>query len=295
MKRLFIIEGPDGAGKTTLARQLCRDFKADYHHEGPPPRGVSLLHHYGSQLASAYKPTVFDRFHVGELVYGPILRGQSGLSNQDMVLMQRLVNGRGATVIICLPPLEVTVQNLHKKELLDQMQLKLAYDHWTRLTAPGHPFVTYDYTTQEKLLPRILAEPYRLHWDAIGAPGARFLFVGERVNGDLDVPFFSTQSSSAFLNDALAAAGYQEHEIAFTNAFDKEGHARDLIGILEPLSPDYHVIALGEHAKNLCAATFENPMRWSSVPHPSFWRRFRYRRSEEYVELLREVRNGVPA
>ena len=69
----LVIEGPDGAGKTTLAQALCASGYA-YRHEGPPPPTVPALRYYAGILARLEQPTLLDRFHLGELVYGPIVR-----------------------------------------------------------------------------------------------------------------------------------------------------------------------------------------------------------------------------
>jgi MoxR-like ATPase len=66
---IVILEGPDGAGKTTLAEQLAKKYGLVYKHEGPPPPKVNVLEYYGQLLDEARgKNVVFDRLALGERV-----------------------------------------------------------------------------------------------------------------------------------------------------------------------------------------------------------------------------------
>jgi hypothetical protein len=141
----FIIEGPDGAGKTTYAKQLCDMLGMAYHHEGPPPEGNVFAHY--RQLLEQPTPTVFDRLHLGELVYGPLLRKKSGINFEQCRLLSDM-----ALVTICLPPLAVCMRHLHKEEYLkDSQTLMEAYASWQRFVdvpAFMHNAVVYDRTSQ---------------------------------------------------------------------------------------------------------------------------------------------------
>lgn len=99
LKRHIIIEGPDGAGKTTLAKQLAFLTGKAYHHEGPPPQGVDVFQHYMSLLVRN-EPTVFDRLFEGENVYGPILRGATRLSAEETRLLRSHAGVHARTVFV---------------------------------------------------------------------------------------------------------------------------------------------------------------------------------------------------
>lgn len=149
----IIIEGPDGAGKTALAAVLCRALGMAYHHEGPPPPGVDLRDHYLNTLRSNTRvPTVFDRFHLGEVVYGPLLREKSGLTPRDVQIINQAFKDLGGSIIICLPPWETCIENSRAKaelELIqDEVVLQAAYDAWTVLAKTRALFrgQLYDYT-----------------------------------------------------------------------------------------------------------------------------------------------------
>ena len=71
---MFIIEGSDCVGKTTVAEQVVKltniggDFPAYYQHMTRPPEHFDFRFHY-LDLMSKY--AVMDRFHLGALAYHP--------------------------------------------------------------------------------------------------------------------------------------------------------------------------------------------------------------------------------
>jgi hypothetical protein len=99
----IILEGVDCAGKTTLARELEK-CGYEYIHNGPP-HSDDMAGCYLAQLVHAsLHPTVFDRFHLGEIVYGPLLRNQSLLSFEQLDTIHKEIEDMGGIIVICLPP-----------------------------------------------------------------------------------------------------------------------------------------------------------------------------------------------
>jgi uracil-DNA glycosylase len=292
-----IIEGPDGAGKTTLARRLCDAYGYEYHHEGPPPEDA--LHHYARLLTSAPKPTVFDRFHLGELVYGPLLRGQNRLGPGGITLMHRLIRALGINVVLCLPTWETCLDNNRRKSemIKDDATLHEAYERWIRVFISHNVNLQrYDYTRPEDGL--VLRKLSACPPGVVGNPEARYLFIGEQPNGTLDLPFFSTHNSSLFLNDALRQAGFREKDVAFTNARNARGETRNLVDLAALMPNVGVVIALGkvatvEWSRQAWETGEAEEPTWifASVPHPQFWKRFHAREPEQYVARLHAVRN----
>lgn len=105
---LIIVEGCDGTGKTTLVERL-RDMLL----VGSDPDRVKVLHRgvpqqpayleYTEELVN-YEPecghhVVCDRWHWGELVYGPLYRGKSELGWDGMLDVERGLRDRGAVVV----------------------------------------------------------------------------------------------------------------------------------------------------------------------------------------------------
>ena len=301
---ICILEGPDGGGKTTLAKHLQEHHGFQYVHTGPP-ESDKVLEAYGKTLydaSRAPRDTVIDRLHVGERIYGPTLRNQDRLGRAGEILIHRLISAYGARLIFCLPPYNAAFTNWRKKhregaELVKQEQtyerIYKAYQETVR--DPFYGSVSwYDYTKLDiEVAANILLEFHRdtrLPTGVIGAVDPKFLFVGEKANQTyLDIPFFALNGSSQYLNECIAEAGYEERDIALMNAMD-------LSGSTMPLSETYltlkrpKVIALGSHAhRALDHARVTNAM----VPHPAYWRRFQSTSRNLYVKQLREIRLGT--
>lgn len=132
MRRLVIFEGPDGAGKTTLARAV-RDALGDavLTHHGPYPEVA-----YGDELAELYmrsvsgtRDVVLDRCWVSEAPYGLAFRGGwDRLGRGWRGALDRCA--AGGRVYLCLPPWERVLTNWSRgaDEYLDrQAQLASVY------------------------------------------------------------------------------------------------------------------------------------------------------------------------
>lgn len=297
--RHVIVEGPDGAGKTQLARLLCSRHTLAYHHEGPPP-ATDVVGHYASLLVNASRPTVFDRFHLGELVYGPLLRGGSGLSPRDLTLLNRVIQGTGTAVVICLPPWETTMINSWGRQefIPDESLRRVAYDSWTLLSR--HQCAgrcvrvndqVYDYTAEPAFE---LARYDRLPAGVVGSPTATVLFIGEQPNGPLDLPFFGPRNSSLFLHECLRDAGVSETDLALTNALTFFGEPRDLPDIISKIPLLKTVVPLGKVAERQLELQGIPPyVNVNPIPHPQWWKRFKSSDREGYVNLIREVHRAA--
>jgi hypothetical protein len=298
---IIVIEGVDGAGKTTLAREFeKRGFR--YVHNGKPAPNEDVFETYTRQLLDAQRSNVvIDRLHVGETVYGQVVRGTSRISPAQLLLLNRLIFGLGGVVILCNP------------------LFGYARAAWERRR-------DREYVTDEGLLARVHAlfnltwelefndclntrtyDPERWHDQAaayahaiigsifrrcprgvIGSPWARYLFVGERAGGPHDLAFYADHRSSAFLNQALWDAGYTEPDMAFTNALTIDGSERDLRNFYD-LNPRRAVIALGRVAQKAC---LRQGVPHLPAEHPQYVKRFHSRRRDRYVEKLRIFREG---
>lgn len=100
---MFILEGCDGTGKTTLAQSICSLTGAVYLHEGPPPRGQSAYQYYLKKAYEIPLNAVLDRYHLGQVVYPPVMSGgtEQGLERWQQQHIERVLMARGAVLIHC--------------------------------------------------------------------------------------------------------------------------------------------------------------------------------------------------
>src|SRR5690349_10848166 len=109
---ITILEGPDAAGKTTLAKRL-EDLGYDNIHFGPPPKTAPgethpAFYQYMSFLANAWpydniRSRVLDRFCYGEAVYGPVFRNDRSFEPWMMRLLERVMLSMQGLLVMCLP------------------------------------------------------------------------------------------------------------------------------------------------------------------------------------------------
>lgn len=145
-----IFEGPDGGGKTTLIESWAMPSTTVIH-VGPPAHDpytemVALLNAHQEDVA-------FDRFHIGETIYGPIFRGRNGLERPWFAALEARLAARRAVVVICLPPYDVARANWLARRAAGREMFADRYDDVYRgFAAQRHtlttlPSMRYDYTT----------------------------------------------------------------------------------------------------------------------------------------------------
>ena len=152
---IVILEGPDGSGKTTLAHRLMATFGMMYAHEGPTPEFPEPDAYYCGELWShRFDNIVFDRFALGERVYGPILRGQDRLGDRGWATLQGLISQFDVLQLVCLPPPNICLEHWTSRpheEFIKKRDLFL------------HSYATFAYFTMYDLV----LEPY--DWTVAGA------------------------------------------------------------------------------------------------------------------------------
>src|SRR4051812_18522188 len=109
-KRLVILEGPDGAGKTTLAEQLGRRGWLVVHLGPFLQVDDDLARLYVEAMMPAilgHADVVLDRCWLSEIPYGLVMRDGDDRLGWQRRLLERLALRCRATVIRCLPPREI--------------------------------------------------------------------------------------------------------------------------------------------------------------------------------------------
>src|SRR6266446_3643844 len=146
----IILEGPDGAGKTTLARELEKLGYA-YLHFDVPKQDEDIFAVRLTALLSVDKPSVIDRLHLSDRIYGLVMRVNSPITELQERLTERYLHARGGQVVICLPPWRTVLTNWlknHENEYVDNPdKLRVIYHRYVDLFK-DRPYDCFDYTKE---------------------------------------------------------------------------------------------------------------------------------------------------
>lgn len=119
MRGLILLDGPDCAGKTTLANAIKaevekRGYVANIHHLGKPEPGTCWAMHAEALLNNIYEMlngavVIMDRQFLSEGIYGAVYRDGSEYP-ETMRFMDMLFNRYRALKVICCPAVETVVK-----------------------------------------------------------------------------------------------------------------------------------------------------------------------------------------
>lgn len=103
---MIIVDGPDGAGKTTLCHKLVQDGTVAGYLESPSrTKGKLSFAEQTNRYLFSYidRNLVVDRYLFSEMVYGPVMRGHCVFRNKDFFeILSTLIEHRNP-IIFCLP------------------------------------------------------------------------------------------------------------------------------------------------------------------------------------------------
>lgn len=293
---LTIFEGPDGGGKTTIALAYAKATGAKYVHHGSyatlAPKELGRV--YADSFLAALRgkqAVVLDRSWLSEPLYANVFRsGRDRVGPASARFLDRLALRCAVTTVLCLPPWATVrrgaVERPADEHHGDLAKLRRVYQLYTnaRFTLPT---VRYDFTQQGNSLGLATLDrtpPHPVRWQAGGSLAAQVVLVGDSFGrrGRYDPvtrwPFstFSGNGCSAWLAAQLDVVGVSERQLFWVNA----DHPK-LVTVLAAV-PAASVICLGQRAARAVPGA-------PSVPHPQYWKRFRYREEYPLVPLLRRL------
>lgn len=245
-EHIIILEGCDGAGKTTLATKIAGELGCAYRHlEAFPNIGRGDLGRFYLEAASpallGYQSVVMDRSWISEIPYSLAYReGAARLTRIHANMLERVFRRCQVSLILCHPPWETCLSNWSdrkNRELLkESTQLRRVYDWYddlktTPLLFTGFNPIVYDYTKDSvsALINQINANHQTWTvWDlpVVGEFSDRsILLVGDDHSNHMPqdsyyrYPFvsFSDAGPSHFVTTHLATKGILESDVCWTN------------------------------------------------------------------------------
>lgn len=302
---ITILEGPDGAGKTYLQSQLLQ-FWGESVADVPKPLGLHQGPYDGNPLMETLEALgpvhlpdhhlICDRLHLGERVYGPLVRGNDTLGWPRQRMLERALLGMGGvSQVICYPPFEriewdgelPPFGHGHDDDPEDVHKLiYMAYK-----TVPSMlPTVTYDWTRQD--VGWLLQELQHVRSPVNPGPGIGWweegviLIVGERVNTNTDgpmLPFVGEGGSSLWLAEHLDDV--DERWLYWVNAHTPDQREEDP-AFIDELRPA-HVIGLGAVASEWLTRHGHDHER---LNHPQYHKRFLHGETYPLRDRIHELR-----
>lgn len=307
---LIVLEGVDGAGKSTLAEAIAGKLHdAEVRHAGPldshPLSAYALA--FEDYAPGTGRHVVCDRLHWGELIYGPLYRGGSRLTEPMFRWTELYLRARGAVAFHVTQDLEVIQARLRLRgeDYLESHHVEQVWREFGEVAdrsllrvgdvRPGLDEI--DRMAERIVQAAIYYDSQAAHiysrfpgYVGHATPGA--LLVGDKRGGQ---PPYETRAafmpragnSGAYLMSALgppsqAWPGWRG--VGLVNALDEEIDLRELVADLgEPI-----VVALGRNAhEELDRQGIEH----GAVPHPQYIRRFFNKRAAEYGGIIAQAIN----
>lgn len=289
---IIVLEGPDGGGKSTIARHFT-DPSVVQLKQGPPPVSQNeIMAHYlkpiEAMIGQADKTFVMDRWHLGELIYGPLLRGKSMLTTQQADYIDMVLQTFGANFFYVMVNDPIVLQercdirggdDLIKREWLpeilhdyDQVMQERPHWAWTSST-------TFPYGVRPRMHSR-MAGPY------IGPERPDVLLLGDRrADNRMIFPFVPERATSGhWLMGALFAAEVDHMRVGILNAC--EVNTDSLYTQWQALH-EPPVVVMGRNAEKAWKATGRMPTRY--VNHPQYERRFHFFDGARYGQKIKDV------
>ena len=296
---LFIVEGCDKSGKTTLSKKLVAQFNAEYIKFSQPKKPPYEEYKDFIKSVDPNKNYVLDRYAYGELVYGPIYRGKSGLTEAQLHYLELLLLPYYPIVVYCRTNVKQVKANFIKDKeeftrLSDINKIHTAFDRVFSNTVT--PVYKYDYIKDldhAKVLDALGLARMMEHNSAalshiatksyLGSSSPYVLFVGDNKNPKRKHLGIFESASGYFLLDVV-------HKIvdlgftAFVNSVDcgRVVSKKLLLGV----NP-FKIVALGKLAAMRLRAL---DVSFVKVVHPQFAKRFYgCKAKQKYEAEIRKV------
>lgn len=302
---VFVLEGPDGVGKTTLAEALCKELGAKYLHLTYRwPKKMFMYHQAAMEYVlrvAQTRPVVLDRWWPSEIAYANAYRNGSKWP-MAYRMFEKVALRHNFSYVMCLPSNKkkyLEHYNLLKgrrEEMYDE-GMERVYDEfnfmWGNYFNHRANCFRYDFFLQGNDIESVVQSLLEMNADnlfsqntgqsiihcnpkflnATGDYGqAKYLLIGDQSKPKTrrkTWPFFEYGNSSLWLAEALHILNVPEYELMFMNAVYPEN--QDYTNWLAHFFGSLHVVAMGDTAKQFCDRLNIQAVK---IRHPQYYRRF---------------------
>ena len=300
---ISVLEGPDLSGKSTAARTLMASGpNRELLRQGPPKHNGSILEQYlgpinarVSTLNTTSVELVLDRWHMGELVYGPILRGKSLLTGQQADYIDMVLQTFGTYFYYVTAPLNILEDryDIRGDGLIKRDQLAEIWFNYDQILQRRPHWVMCTPSIPGGILPRTMprmSPPNAGRY--IGPVQPKVLLLGDQRNDQRFIfPFVPERASSGhWLMGAMHFADVNHMQVGLMNACEMAPVA--LFTQWWQLGRPT-VISLGNNAWAQWKKAHGDPDSVGfRINHPQFERRFNYTGMETYGRMIKEAMDG---
>ena len=128
-KKLIILEGSDGSGKSTIAARLEKETGFKLEHHGPVSSYLEGKMQYFHEAYRINESTIKDRFYFGEAIFAPLYRGYDGseyFESLEDLLMERF----DVLLVLVTAPYEIIIQRINERgeDFVEPEHFKICYD-----------------------------------------------------------------------------------------------------------------------------------------------------------------------
>lgn len=298
---LIIVEGPDGAGKSTLVAKLRQVIeqrfpgeKTEVLRKGPPVDKAHPLDDYERPLFT-YRPgqqhhIICDRWHWGEWIYPDVLGRRTKANRATWLHLEMFVQSRGALVVYMNEAPELLEARIRERgdDLIKPEQIaKISqrYDFvahssmtpmWNIIPHSGR-IIEYARTLETRYAALNGFTTY------VGTRFPNWVLVGDVRNatyeGDPRPAFMPYNATSGHYLLSHLRQDYVNNGLGFINANDVDDVERF---VDMNVHHDVRYLALGQNAH----ITMKKLGVHAAAPHPQYIRRFHHSYGRDYTDAL---------
>jgi len=304
---MIIIEGPDGAGKSTLVNYIRRELGSPVVKPYYPKKNQLSYYLHSGPLYEGY---YLERYYLSEVVYPRFKLNRDPMQDWKQFQIEAGLYQYAPVIFYLRPSRETILENINTRgdDYISEDEIDRMLVEYDAAIERSHlPSVTYDYKKDdldEKLIEarfehksnQKITEFFHQYLSAgncLGEDG--IMFIGDEpsdksVGEGFIRAFLSDKGSSAFLHKTLTDAGVYEQEMPYFTNFGKGFDNDDdkLIAInreIDKLKPR-HIICLGKEIH-------EKVGQGDYIEHPAYVKRFHSKDHKFYTEKIKQLVNEV--